>query len=300
MSIKEINGKYINTNTNKEVFQISFSGGRTSGYMTKMLLDNYSEKYDFLVVFANTGMEHEKTLEFVNNCDKYFNFNTVWLEAKVNMENGKGTTFKIVNFETASRNGEPYEAVMAKYGIPNVAYPHCTRELKMQPIQAYTRSLGMSYSKIKTAIGIRNDETRRVSKKADVNSIVYPLVDWFPVDKQDVNEWWSEQEFDLGLEDYNGNCKGCFKKSFKKIFTQIDENSELLKNYYQRWETDFGKVKTKEELGGRVFFRGNISAFTLQEMYESDRASDSPIKISGVDMDSNSGCSESCEMYPTN
>lgn len=56
---------------------ISFSGGRTSAYMTKYLLDNYAEKYNFYVVFANTGQEHEKTLEFINNCDKHFNFNTV-------------------------------------------------------------------------------------------------------------------------------------------------------------------------------------------------------------------------------
>ena len=61
----------------KENYQISFSGGRTSAYMTKLLLDNFSDKYNFIVTFANTGMEHEKTLEFIHNCDLNFNFNTV-------------------------------------------------------------------------------------------------------------------------------------------------------------------------------------------------------------------------------
>lgn len=42
----------------RQKFNISFSGGRTSGYMTKLLLDNWSDRYDFIVTFANTGLEH--------------------------------------------------------------------------------------------------------------------------------------------------------------------------------------------------------------------------------------------------
>ena len=67
----------------KEQLCISFSGGRTSAYMTKIILDNWSEKYDIQVIFANTGLEHEKTLEFVNNCDKNMGFNTKWVECVV-------------------------------------------------------------------------------------------------------------------------------------------------------------------------------------------------------------------------
>lgn len=89
----------------KPSMHISFSGGRTSGYMTKRLIDEFSHKYDFVVTFANTGMEHEKTLEFVNNCDKFFGFNTVWLEADVCHGERKGSQFKVVTFETAARGG---------------------------------------------------------------------------------------------------------------------------------------------------------------------------------------------------
>jgi len=68
---------------------ISFSGGRTSAVMTKLILENYPD-VEKVVTFANTGAEHPKTLEFVNNCDKYWGFNTYWLEAKVNPEQGEG------------------------------------------------------------------------------------------------------------------------------------------------------------------------------------------------------------------
>jgi len=282
----------------KEKVQLSFSGGRTSAYMTKMMIDNYSDQYEFIVTFANTGMEHEKTLEFVNNCDKYFGFNTVWLEAKVFHGERKGTGFKVVNFQTASRNGEPYEEVIKKYGIPNPAYPHCTRELKLSPMRAYLKDIGIDHRDIKTAIGIRVDEKRRVSKQANENNIIYPLIDLFPTDKQDVLDWWEDQEFDLEIEEWNGNCKECFKKSFKKIFKQLDEDCEIL-TFHKRMEELYPQVgNSVRQENGRVFFRGNISAKTLEKMWIEDRKHGIASQVVGG-MYEDGGCSESCEVYFT-
>lgn len=267
--------------------------------MTKMLIDNLSEKYEFIVTFANTGMEHEKTLEFVNNCDKFFGFNTIWLEANVIQGGRVGTGFKVVTFETASRNGEPFEDVIKKYGIPNVSYPHCTRELKLAPMRSYLKFLGIHHTAIKTAIGIRSDEKRRVSSRAGVDNIVYPLIDMWPTDKQTVLDWWEDQEFDLGLSEWDGNCKGCYKKSFKKIFKQIDKDTNLL-DWHKRMEHTYGQFGARKEgdNSSRVFFRGNISATTLQKMYVDDRSSQLPTELA-MDMYSDGGCSESCEVYET-
>src|SRR3990167_6661723 len=99
---------------------ISFSGGETSAYMTQWLLKEFKGWKEMIVVFANTGEENEKTLEFVNKCDKELGFNTVWVEAITNSIHGQGIKAKIVTFETASRNGEPFEQMIAKHGIPNV------------------------------------------------------------------------------------------------------------------------------------------------------------------------------------
>ena len=62
---------------------VSFSGGRTSAYMAWWLKEKMGHLYNFFFVFANTGAKHEKTLEFVNNCDLFLKLNLTWLEAKI-------------------------------------------------------------------------------------------------------------------------------------------------------------------------------------------------------------------------
>lgn len=280
-------------NNEKEKYQISFSGGRTSAYMTKLLLDNFSDRYEFIVTFANTGLENEKTLEFVNNCDKHFGFNTIWLEAVIDPRKMKGTTHKVVNFETACRDDSLFESMIEKYGIPNKAYPHCTRELKLQVMESYLRSIGIRPSEVKTAIGIRTDEKRRVSKTHERKNIVYPLISDFPSDKDDVNIFWENQSFDLGMPEYLGNCRVCFKKSFKKLFMHLDDSIDCI-GFHERMERIHPQTNNKEGYPDRVFFRQNTSTKKLIEMWKNDRNSnDQSIHIE------DGGCSESCEIYST-
>jgi len=272
-------------------YQISFSGGRTSAYMTKLLLDNWSDRYEFIVTFANTGLEHPKTLEFVHNCDKHFGFNTVWLEAVVH-DGRIASTHKVVDYASASRNGAPFEEVIKKYGIPNMAFPYCTRELKINPMNSYLRSLGLDYRTIPTAIGIREDEKRRVSKTADAKNIQYPLIDVWPTDKTEILNWWAQQAFDLGIDEFEGNCQGCFKKSIKKQFMQIERDASIF-DFHRRMEAQYRSHGP--QVGDRVFFRKNIDTNGLFKLYENNK--DTPTRYARADEDG--GCSESCEVYET-
>lgn len=260
---------------------ISFSGGRTSAFMTECILrdNNYDE---IQVVFANTGQEHEKTLEFVNNCDKHLNFSTVWVEAEVNKESGQGTRHRVVSFETASRDGRPFEDTIAKYGLPNKASPHCTRELKQNPIRSYARSIGWGPSTYDMAIGIRADEIDRVNANYKKLRIVYPLVDR-GVTKSNVLDFWSKQPFDLGIKEHEGNCLWCWKKSDKKLKMLLEANPEWF-DFPERMEKDYGMTGSLANKNGipMVFFRGWRSTLDIK---------------SGLltEDETNNGCEETCE-----
>lgn len=273
------------------------SGGRTSAYMTKILLDEYQDKYDITVCFANTGQENDATLDFVNNCDKHFGFNTVWLEAVVN-EGRISCGHKIVDYQTASRKGEPFEDVVKKYGIPNNGYPHCTRELKENPIHSYIKSIGWERGEYYTAIGIRSDEPRRIKRNKTIQNKVYPLVDWFPADKIDVMDFWSEQEFDLQLHDYQGNCKWCYKKSNKKLFMIMDDDISAFDFplMIEKKYAHIGKNKINGEYSPepRTIYRKYM---TTQKMIDLFNETNFKQLSFAFDDEEDGGCSESCEAF---
>lgn len=204
---------------------INFSGGRTSAYMTKRLIDEGLENY--IVTFQNTGKEMPATLDFINECDKRWNLNIVWLEYRY------GNNFEVVTYETASRNGRPFSELIAykDYFLPNRMARFCTDALKIQTSRRYLQSIGI---KEWTAFnGIRYDEPRRWAKMKNLpkyQDLEMPLVKWKVV-KQDVLDWWKEQSFDLMLNEPYGNCDCCFLKGKGKLSIIAKEKPEL----FQWW-----------------------------------------------------------------
>ena len=286
-------------NINKKLL-ISFSGGETSAMMTHLLLKNNT--YDeVVVIFANTGEENEETLSFINKCDKYFGFNVIWVETKVYHGERKGSGYTIVNYDTASRLGKPFEEIIKKYGIPNQKQPICTRELKLAPITKYVRNLGWYNGTYDTAIGIRFDEMDRVSSKFSENNLVYPLID-LKVTKKEVREFWEIQPFRLNLHEHEGNCKWCWKKSKRKLLTLAKNTPEIF-NFPMRMEQEYGNAGFNlDPEYKRVFFRGaksskdilNESKLPFEPFIDGYRVT---VDNFNEDLDSAGACSESCEVY---
>lgn len=294
---------------------LSFSGGETSAWMTKRCLDEWQSRYDRIVVgFANTGEENEEALVFADRCNRYFNLSVVWLEALVHHGERKASSHLVVNFETASRNGEPYEDGCKKYGIPNQAFPWCTRELKLNVMRSYLNSIGWEEGSYDRCVGIRADEAHRRAKGHVKARILYPFLDTWPTTKPMVNQFWVAQPFRLELAGYEGNCKWCWKKSHRKHMTVMMDNPEKF-DFPERMEGLYGHVGPEFKKGvpegyRRTFFRKNLSTKDLRaacaqaiadgtlERAENDALELPDGRVIHLDLEPNAsnGCSESCEV----
>lgn len=199
---------------------LSFSGGRTSAYMLWLVLqaNGGTLPAEAWVCFANTGKEDPATLRFVDRCSREWGVPITWLEYR-NDEIG----FAVVDFATAARNGEPFEAIIRKRSyLPNPVTRFCTSELKIRPMHRFLRTLG--WLEWDQFIGIRADEQRRVAKirarghstESKDETMCMPLAD-AGVTVQDVIAFWDAQPFDLELltvrgRTLAGNCDYCFLK----------------------------------------------------------------------------------------
>lgn len=240
------------------VIVVCFSGGRTSAFMCWWLKTYMGHLYDFVFVYANTGLEHEKTLEFVDKCDKYFNLNLIWVEAVINKEHGKGTDYTIVDYKSACRDNRLFKEMCEVYGLMNGEFIHCTRELKNQPIKKFAQDyIGKDY---RIALGIRHDEFHRVKNRKDA---IYPLATIGKITKEEILNWWNEQPFDLEIEEHYGNCVGCYKKSDKKLKMIADENPHYFDAFIEL-ENMYRYVKSESENKPRVIYRHFRTAYEVK------------------------------------
>lgn len=209
---------------------ISFSGGRTSAYMLYRILQAHdmSLPSEAIVCFANTGKECEETLEFVHDCETNWGVKINWLEYKAH-ETPKDR-FRVVNFETASRDGEPFFDSINQNGklyLPNPVARICTINMKIRVIHHFLKSLGWKHNENMDWVGIRADEQRRAAK---IDRSRTPLVA-AGITKEHVGAFWKSHAFDLKLPNNNGvtmhgNCDLCFLKPAHQIQSLIQEKPE--------------------------------------------------------------------------
>lgn len=231
---------------------ISFSGGRTSAYMLRRILDAGLQP-DVHVMFANTGKERDETLAFVHECGERWDVEIQWLEyvrmyapvyrvparaevaARAQAYSDRqyearpaDTTeagFREVTFETASRNGEPFENVIDLHGLPNLHTRLCTKEMKTNVLKKAMRARGYDYWD--NVLGIRADEPKRLpGLRAPTGQRwenVLPLAEAGIVKSDVLNYWAHASEFDLQLpvdpitgDTVGGNCDLCFLKGIRK------------------------------------------------------------------------------------
>lgn len=214
---------------------LSFSGGRTSGYMLHQTIEAHGGTLpdDRIVVFCNTGKEREETLEFVERCSQRWGVSVAWLEYR--WEPGRHYWLQ-VDYATASRKGEPFEfLIRSRKMLPNPVMRTCTIDLKLRTTNRFVRQ-SLGWAEYTNAVGFRHDEPTRVATlKVPAKHTVqletlfgveeieegkdylpgeHPItpLDDANVTKAMVREWWARQPFNLELEDGEGNCDLCFLK----------------------------------------------------------------------------------------
>jgi 3'-phosphoadenosine 5'-phosphosulfate sulfotransferase (PAPS reductase)/FAD synthetase len=239
---------------------ISFSGGRTSAYMLHEILKAHDGKLpnDVVVAFANTGKEREETLRFVHECGSRWGVRVHWLEWR-----DGDTSFEEIGFNSASRSGEPFAALIAKKSfLPNGVMRFCTTELKIRVMRDFCKSLG--WTKWTNVIGLRYDEGHRVLKAIDRSEGGKdPWRNAMPLAKskvtvRDVARFWSAQPFDLQLQPYEGNCDMCFLKGHGKIKRLIRDNPGMV----DWWKEMEASTTAKSAAAGR--FRKEYSYADLE------------------------------------
>lgn len=161
---------------------ISFSGGRTSAYLLRRVLDE-GIRPDVHVLFENTGKEREETLRFVHEVGVRWGVPIRWLEYRrkwlpryrsaeraraaaaardavgvAGVERPQGERepgWAEVDFATASRSGEPFDNLIQLMGLPNQTTRLCTSELKIRVAKKWMMAQG--YDHWTNVVGIRAD-----------------------------------------------------------------------------------------------------------------------------------------------
>lgn len=232
---------------------ISFSGGRTSGYMLRRVLDSGLQP-DVHVLFCNTSKEFPATYEFVRRISEEWGVKIRWLEWRP-----KAPYFEEVDHLTAKRKGEVFSALIEKRSyLPNAVQRFCTAEMKVLTMKRWMKAQG--YEHWTNVVGIRADEPRRVvnMRSSDANEPwdnVLPLAQ-AGVFETDVFAFWRSQPFDLGLMPYESNCDLCFLKA-SPIRARIIRDNPGTEDWW---------IAQERNIGGT--FRKEMSYAGLQQMAE--------------------------------
>lgn len=279
---------------------VAFSGGESSFYALKLVLDKFKDTHKIIFCFCNTGEEDEETLIFVKKTAEYFNIKIVWLE--YDSERG----FDIVNFQNAYRINDfeekneypnhPFHKWVKDYGLPQYPERTCTREMKERTISRYLSCVGIMPRMCVRVVGIRFDE---IGKRKPNNKQYYPLI-LNGITKPFLNRFFAnEMPFRVNIPSYLGNCGVCISKGLRNLCTiarEVPRKFEFFRflnskygngkhAFYQKYKTidDIFEMAKNQNIKSAKDNRFDFS-------YQQDLFFDSYL-------DSEGGCGGTCEAF---
>lgn len=275
---------------------VSFSGGRTSAYLVH-LMEQRREREGLNVeyIFMDTGAEHPKTYEFIKQCVEHFGIKLTVIKAKVTQTKGVGITYGVFNVDDIGWDLSAWAEIMQKHGNPYVMGAFCTSKLKTEPHDKYCND---KYGKgnYQTWLGIRIDEKRRLKGRKNVSY----MAEISQMDKDDVIGWWAEMPFDLGIDEWLGNCVFCLKKGNNKVAIAAKQEPELAALWSKMTTSESVRTKIDKyevEIKAGAIYRGKLTINGVAKLYE-EHTADELISTLRRSKRHDSGCgSESCEVF---
>ena len=272
---------------------VSFSGGRTSAYLCKVMIDEFGrDNVDF--IYMDTGAEHPKTYEFIRNVNKHFGLNLVCLRGDFNQPLGKGHKYNVVSIDDIGPDLKPYTALVKKYGTPGVASAWCTSRMKEETHDKYCNE---KYGKgnYETWIGIRADEPRRLSGIGKREDLRY-MAEITDVEKDDVLGYWSKQPFNLEIDEWLGNCVFCFKKSNLKLAAAQRDEPGLYIEWLEMIESATER-DGQDRVSKHVMNRKKMTLKDVIATFDGSTGGEIKARIRGGHHIDTGSCSESCEVF---
>jgi len=255
---------------------IKLSGGRTSGFMLDQILKaNDGLPTDTVVVANNTGKEEDASLDFIHDIGRNWGVPVVWTEYEA------GGGFRVVDHATASRDGQPFDAIIADRmagdtkALPNRVARYCSSEMKTRTTIRYLQSLG--WTEWDCFLGIRADEPVRVATfranphpELKCETVRIPMAS-AGIGAHAVGRFWDAQDFDLALPNHggktkHGNCDLCFLKPAAQVLSLIKEKPSRA-TWWAKKEFDAEDLTTGT--GNR--FRADRPSYSRMRQYAADQ-----------------------------
>lgn len=247
---------------------VSVSGGKDSAATAKLAVDRYGPDRVRLV-FADTGHEHEITLDHINTyIPAALGIPVVTVKADFSADIARKRAYirdkwprKGVSAEKVEQalsllhpTGIPFlDLCMMKGRFPSRMAQFCTHELKIKPIHAYMRQLIADGYQVESWQGVRRDESRNRRNAlerewSDENGwwIERPIVDWT-----------AEEVFTFlavnGLEANPLYRMGCSRVG---CMLCINSGKDEIANAAARWPHHIDRIRQWEKLVGQICKRG--------------------------------------------
>jgi len=269
---------------------VSFSGGRTSAYLCALMIEKFGrENVDF--VFMDTGFEHPNTYRFIKSVRDSLGIDVTFLRGDFDQPLGVGVGYHIVDDDSVCCDLVPFSGMMKKYGVPYIGGMFCTDRMKLQPFKKYCDDK-YGRGNYETWLGIRVDEQRRLSEKKGIRY----LAEISDFDKQDILNWWSDQGFDLEIDEWLGNCVFCPKKSNIKLAAAQRDEPEIYFKWLESIYSDSVRVDSKTGHWSQMY-RGKQSLESLIAAFDGSTGKEIKARLCGTKSTDTGSCSESCEVF---